>query len=158
MEQSGVEVLLQSLKKKNDVLTQMIELAQKQEELLKQENLDVEGLDRILEEQDKLVTELNKLDQGFELVYDRCRSQITGNKEAYRNEIKAMQECIQQITAKISTINACNMRNKIMAENQFKRERQNIGQSASKSKVARNYYANMNKLNYVSPQFYDNKK
>lgn len=158
MEQSGVEVLLQSLKKKNVVLDQMIELAQRQEEMLKQEKLDVEGLDRILEEQDKLVTELDKLDQGFELVYDRCRSQITGNKEAYRNEIKAMQECIQQITAKISTINACNMRNKIMAETQFKKEKQAISQSVSRTKAARNYYNSMNKLNYVSPQFYDNKK
>lgn len=158
MEQSGVEVLLQSLKKKNVVLDKMIELAQKQEELLKQESLDMEGLDNILEEQGNLVTELDKLDQGFELVYDRCRSQITGHKEAYRNEIKAMQECIQQITAKISTVNACNMRNKIMAENQFKKEKQAIGQSVSKTKVARNYYNSMNKLNYVSPQFYDNKK
>lgn len=158
MEQSGVEVLLQSLKKKNAVLDKMIELAQKQEELLKQENLDMEGLDNILEEQGSLVTELDKLDQGFELVYDRCRSQITGHKEAYQNEIKAMQECIQQITAKISTVNACNMRNKIMAENQFKKEKQAIGQSVSKTKVARNYYNSMNNLNYVSPQFYDNKK
>lgn len=69
-----------------------------------------------------------------------------------------MKELIQQITDKIVTLNAGNMRNKMLAENQFNRKRVAIGTGASQNKAARNYYNNMNRLNYVSPQFYDNKK
>lgn len=158
MEQSGVEILLQSLLKKRDVLDQLIELGQRQEEMLKQEDLDMDGLNALLEEQGNLVEQLDRLDQGFELVYDRCRDQIMGHKDLYQKEIRAIQECIQEITAKISTINACNMRNKVAAEGHFRREKQEISQNVSKTKVARNYYNSMNKLNYVSPQFYDSKK
>lgn len=158
MEQSGVEILLQSLLKKREVLDQLIELGQRQEEILKLEELDMDGLNALLEEQGNLVEQLDRLDQGFELVYDRCRDQIMGHKDLYQKEIRAMQECIQEITAKISTINACNMRNKVAAESHFRREKQEISQNVSKTKVARNYYNSMNKLNYVSPQFYDSKK
>lgn len=158
MEQNGVEILLQSLLKKRDVLDRLIELGQRQEEMLKQEGLDMDGLNALLEEQGTLVAQLDRLDQGFELVYDRCRALIMGHKDLYRKEIRAMQECIQEITAKISTINACSMRNKVAAEEHFRREKQEINQNVSKTKVARNYYNSMNKLNYVSPQFYDNKK
>lgn len=158
MELSCVDVLLQSLIKKNGVLGRLIDLGQRQEELLRQEELNMDELNVLLEEQAGLVAELDRLDQGFELVYDRCREAIIGHKEEFREEIRQMQECIQQITAKISSINACNMRNKVAAESHFRKEKQAISESVSKSKAARNYYNSMNKLNYVSPQFYDNKK
>lgn len=158
MELSCVDVLLQSLIKKNGVLDRLMDLGQRQEELLRQEELNMDELNTLLEEQAGLVAELDRLDQGFELVYDRCREAIIGHKEKFREEIRQMQECIQQITAKISSINACNMRNKVAAESHFRREKQAISESVSKSKAARNYYNSMNKLNYVSPQFYDNKK
>lgn len=158
MELSCVDVLLQSLIKKNGVLDRLMDLGQRQEELLRQEELNMDELNTLLEEQAGLVAELDRLDQGFELVYGRCREAIIGHKEEFREEIRQMQECIQQITAKISSINACNMRNKVAAESHFRREKQAISESVSKSKAARNYYNSMNKLNYVSPQFYDNKK
>lgn len=158
MEQSGVQVLLQSLIKKKAVLDQLIALGQRQEELLKQEGLDMDGLNQLLEEQGILVAELERLDQGFELVYERCRAQIVEHKELYQKEICEMKACIQEIAAKISTINACSLRNQVAAESHFRQEKQAISQSVSKTKAARNYYNSMNKLNYVSPQFYDNKK
>ena len=69
-----------------------------------------------------------------------------------------MKEQIQQITDKIVTLNAGNMRNKMLAENQFKKKKSEIASGTSKNRVATNYYNSMNNLHYVSPQFYDNKK
>lgn len=158
MSQNGVQILLQSLEKKNQILDQLISHNALQEELLKEEELDMDRLDEMLEEQGRLVEELDRLDQGFESVYDRTREEIIGNRERYRTEIGAMQEHIQQITAKIATINAGNMRNKMLAENQFRKQKQAIGQNKSIKRVAKNYYDSMNRLNQVSPQFYDSKK
>ena len=44
----------------------------------------------------------------------------------------------------VITINAGNMRNKVLAENQFNKKRASIGTGVSKNKAARNYYKNMN--------------
>lgn len=158
MDQSGAQILLQSLEKKNQLLDQMIRQNGVQEGILKQEEFDMDAFDEAIDKQSSYVDQLEKLDQGFEMVYDRFREELIENKERYRAEITRMKEQIQQITDKIVTLNAGNMRNKMLAENQFKKKRQEIGTGASKSRVARNYYNSMNNLNYVSPQFYDNKK
>ena len=152
MSQSGAQILLQSLEKKTKLLDDMIRQNGVQEELLKEEDLDMDAFDEAINQQGFYIEELDKLDQGFETVYDRVREELLRDKARYRMEI------IQQITDKIVTLNAGNMRNKMLAENQFNRKRVAIGTGASQNKAARNYYNNMNRLNYVSPQFYDNKK
>lgn len=158
MSQSGAQILLQSLEKKTKLLDDMIRQNGVQEELLKEEDLDMDAFDEAINQQGFYIEELDKLDQGFETVYDRVREELLRDKARYRMEIIRMKELIQQITDKIVTLNAGNMRNKMLAENQFNRKRVAIGTGASRNKAARNYYNNMNRLNYVSPQFYDNKK
>ena len=158
MNQSGAQILLQSLEKKNKVLDQMILQNCLQERILKEEDLDMDAFDAAIEQQSDYVDELDKLDRGFEAVYDRVREELMQNKEHYRTEIARIKEQIQLITDKIVTLNAGNMRNKMLAEAQFKKKKLAIGSGVSKNRVATNYYNNMNNLNYVSPQFYDNKK
>ena len=158
MSQSGAQILLQSLEKKTKLLDDMIRQNGVQEELLKEEDLDMDAFDEAINQQGFYIEELDKLDQGFETVYDRVREELLRDKARYRMEIIRMKELIQQITDKIVTLNAGNMRNKMLAENQFSRKRAAIGAGASRNKAARNYYNNMTRLNYVSPQFYDNKK
>lgn len=158
MNQSGAQILLQSLEKKSKLLDQMIQQNSMQEGILKQEEFDMDAFDAAINKQSSYVEELDKLDQGFEAVYDRLRDELVNNKEQYRTEIKQMQEQIQQITDKIVTLNAGNMRNKMLAENQFKKKKREISSGVSKNKVAQNYYNNMNNLNYTSSYFYDNKK
>ena len=158
MNQSGAQILLQSLEKKNELLDQMIDQNSMQERILKQEEFDMDAFGEVLDRQSACVEELDKLDRGFEAVYERVREELMQNRERYRTEITRMKEQIQQITDKIVTLNAGNMRNKVLAENQFKKKRLAIGTGVSKNRVATNYYNSMNNLNYVSPQFYDNKK
>lgn len=158
MSQSSAQILLQSLEKKNKVLDEIIRENEIQEELLKQEDPDMDAFEASIDSIDTLVEELERLDEGFETVYDKARGEIVGNKALYRTEIEKMQEQIQQITDKVVKINAGRMRNQMRAENFFKQKSTEIKNATSKTKAAQNYYNSMNKLNYVAPQFYDNKK
>lgn len=158
MEQNCVQILAQSLEKKSQVLDKIIEQGNLQEAILKQDKFDMDAFDKSIDEQNRLIEELDKLDRGFESLYDRIREELLAHKEKYTVEIKRMKELIQQITDKVVIVNAAELRNKRMAENQFKKEKIAIQQSVSKSKVARDYYNSMNKLNCVAPQFYDSKK
>lgn len=158
MSQSSVQILVESLEKKNRLMDDIILENETQEAILKQEELDMEALDASIERMGALAEALEKLDDGFELVYERTREALIANKPAYRSQIAHMQELIGQITDKVVRINAVRMRNQIKAERQFQKSRNQIGKAASKMKVSKNYYNSMNKLNYVAPQFYDNKK
>lgn len=158
MSQSSVQILVESLEKKNRLLDDIIRENETQEDILKQEELDMEALDASTDRIGSLAEALEKLDDGFELVYERTREELIVNKPAYRNQIAHMQELIGQITDKVVRINAIRMRNKMKAERQFQKSRNQIGKAASKMKVSKNYYNSMNNLHYVSPQFYDSKK
>ncbi|MCM1143527.1 MAG: flagellar protein FliT [Blautia sp.] len=158
MSQNSAQILLQSLEKKNAVLDAIIEQNSIQEELLKSDNPDMDALDVSIERIGEFVEELDRLDEGFELLYERMRSELMANRTAYKTEIAGMQEQIQQITDKVVTINAAKMRNQMRAENFFKQKSKDIKNAVSKTNAAKNYYNNMNKLNFVAPQFYDNKK
>ena len=158
MSLSSAQILVESLKKKSRVLDEIIKENEAQEILFKQEELDVEAFGASADRMGELAQKLELLDEGFEAVYDRIREELIDNKSAYRAEIKRMQELISVITEKVVGINAARMRNKLQAENQFKKSRQQIGKVSSKMKASQNYYNNMNRLNYVDPQFYDNKK
>lgn len=158
MSRSSIQVLVESLEKKTRVLEDIIRENEVQEEILKQEELDMDALDASMDRIGSLTEALEKLDDGFEAVYDRTREELIANKAAYRDEIARMQKLIGEVTDKVVRINATRMRNKMRAEQQFQKSRDQIGRAASKMKVSKNYYNSMNNLHYVSPQFYDSKK
>ncbi len=155
---SSAQILVESLEKKSRILDEIIKENEAQEILFKQDQLDMEALDASADRMGELAEKLELLDEGFEAVYDRIRQELIDNKSAYRQEIRRMQELIAVITEKVVGINAARMRNKMQAENQFKKSRQQIGRATSKMKASQNYYNSMNRLNFVDPQFYDNKK
>lgn len=158
MSQNSAQILRQSLEKKNTILDAIIEQNSIQEDILKEDNLDMEAFDASIDRIDTLVEELEKLDEGFETLYDKVRVELMNNRQEYRNEIVQMQLQIQQITDKIVTINAGKMRNQMRAENHFKQKSREIKNAMSKTNATKSYYNSMNNLNYVAPQFYDNKK
>ena len=158
MNLSSAQILVESLEKKSRILDEIIRENETQELLFKQEDLDMEALDASSDRMGALADKLELLDEGFESVYDRIRQELIYNKAAYREEIKRMQALIAEITEKVVGINAARMRNKLQAENHFKKSRQQIGRASSKMKASQNYYNNMNRLSYVDSQFYDTKK
>lgn len=158
MSQNSAQILLQSLEKKNTILDAIVEQNSIQEDILKQDNLDMDAFDASINIIGTLVEELEKLDDGFETLYDKVRVEIMNHRPEYRNEIAKMQAQIQQITDKIVTINAAKMRNQMRAENHFKQKSREIKNAMSKTNATKSYYNSMNNLNYVAPQFYDNKK
>lgn len=158
MSQNIAQILLQSLEKKNQILDDIIKENEQQEAILKKDVLDMDALDASLDRIGAYAEMLEKLDDGFETLYDRVRTEIMTNRSAYRAEIAQMQNHIQQITDKVVKINTARMRNQMRADTQFKKQAQEIKNATSKTKASRNYYNSMNKLNYVSPQFYDSKK
>lgn len=158
MGQSSIKVLVESLEKKSRLLDDIIQENEVQEDILKQEELDMDALNASTDRIGSMTEALEKLDDGFEAVYERTREELIANKDAYRGEIAQMKKLIGEITDKVVRINAARMRNKMRADQQFKKSRDQIGKATSKMKASRNYYNSMNNLHYVSPQFYDSKK
>lgn len=158
MTSNYLTVLEESLEKKNDILDSICEASRKQNELLKCEKLDLEKFDELVEEKDGYLKDLEKLDEGFELVYDKVKQELQENKAQYATQIKHMQQLISRITEKSVSIQAQESRNRDMVTAYFKNERKTLGQGRKSSKVAYGYYQNLSKANQEASRIMDLKQ
>lgn len=158
MKETYVEIMIQSLNKKLLVLDKIIEANGIQKEILEDDRAGIEEFDKIVEEKAKLIEQMQQLDSGFEKLFDRVKEELQNHKEDYATEIKTMQSCIRQITDKSMEIQAEEARNKDLMVRKFAFVKDTAKSMRTNSKVASQYYKNMMKLNYVDPQFMDNKK
>lgn len=160
MEKQYIAILTESLQKKSAVLSQLIDNSKKQTELLKAETVDWDAFDQKTDAKSDLIDELNQLDQGFESVFSHVSAllQSPEGKQTYADQIKVLQAFVTEVTDKSIELQADEARNKATVEKRFREYRGGIRKGRTSSKVAYGYYQNMNQMNYLQPQFLDNKK
>ena len=157
-EKEYLEVIVQSLKKKRDILWQLQKKNEEQQILLQDENLAPGDFDNNIEEKASLIEKLELLDQGFEEVYERVRSVLKGNQDDYKPQIQTMQGLIRDITAASNDIQAKERRNYQLAKRKFESIKKQVREVKASYKAVNHYYRNMMKMNYVDAQFMDDKK
>lgn len=155
---SYLNVLEDSLRKKSVVLDKIQAANQAQNELLKSEKLDLEAYDRYVDEKDACIKELEKLDEGFESLYDKIREELLNNKAFYADQIKKIQTLISEITEKSVSIQAMESRNRDAVTAYFNQEKQTLGKNRKSSKVAYGYYKSMDKAIRETSSYMDMKK
>lgn len=158
MSDKYIDILLQSLKKKEKVLTEIIRLDNIQKEQLEAELGEVEDFDSTVEDKARCIEQLEQLDSGFQKVYDRVAEELKTNGAAYRDEIGQMKELVQRVTDLSVEIQVQEARNKDLMTQKFATVKQKARSLRTNGKVADQYYKNMLKLNNVDAQFMDNKK
>lgn len=153
-----IRIMVESLEKKRDVLSQIIELNRQQKFLLQDPNLSPDEFEKNITYKGKLVEQLNLLDSGFEKLFARVRELLDANREQYAKEIQTMQSFIKDITAQTNTIQTQEIRNKEEATRKFSDVREQVKGVRNSQKVVKQYYQNMMSRRDTTPQVIDNKK
>lgn len=153
-----LNVLEESLMKKIDALNSVQEYNNRQQKLFQSEITDITVFDSYVEEKEQLIEQINKLDEGFENLYDAVAEELQNNRDKYKPQIRRLQELVRKVTDMSISVQAQEARNKKLIEDYFSRERSSICQNRKTSKAAYDYYKNMNNSSVVPPQFMDRKK
>lgn len=156
--ENQLTILAESLEKKIQVLTKIQEYNKRQEQAFTAEEVDMDSFDAAVEEKGQLIEELQKLDVGFELLYERLAEQLKGNRERYASEIKGLQQQIAMVTELGVAVQVQERRNKQLVEQYFAKQRSGLGESRKASKAAYDYYKKVNNASYNPPQFMDSKQ
>lgn len=157
-ERHYIQIMIESLQKKLDILSAIKEHNRQQEALLKQEDVGLDEWEGIIEKKSQCIDQLNQLDDGFGELYNRLKDELQQNKEQYKEQIAAMKQLIAQITDASVDIKAQELRNKKLAESQFSAFKKQTKSLRQNRQVASLYDATMKKLNYVDAQFWDQKQ
>ena len=158
MQETYIEIMIQSLSKKQQVLDAIIEQNIRQKDILENPKATVEEFDATVEAKSALIEQMQQLDSGFEKLFERVQEELSTHKEEHEESIRALQNGIRRITDKSMEIQAQEARNRDLMVRKFAYVKETAKSVRTNSKVANQYYKNMMKLNYVSPQFMDNKK
>lgn len=160
--QMSMEALLQilqdSLRQKLEILSAVEEKSREQAELLTDPEVSLDILDQNMNEKAELIEEISKLDAGFETLYESIRKDLIGNKDAYKEQIRAIQAYVAGIMDRSASIEAIEARNKAAVEMIFQSRKKALQHKKNASSVARQYQKTAKSLNVVNPYFVDSKK
>lgn len=155
---NSLNLLSESLDMKIQVLKEIEEYNKKQTEAFSNEEPDMDGFDEAIEEKGLLIEKLEKLDEGFEIMYAKVADLLSEDRERYADKIRELQEKISIITDLSVSVQAQEARNKSLIENYFLKAKRGIKKGRVGSKAAYDYYKNMSGTSVVEAQFLDSKK
>ena len=158
MENHYVQVLIDTIRKKEEVLHQILEITRQQEQLSKRDTYASEEMEAAMNEKEILIARLNYLDDGFESVYDRIRSELRNHVEDYRQEIGKLQDAIRRCTELGNEIQILEERNRNRFSMLFSNARSQYATSKTQANAAQSYHKMMNNSKIADAYFVDHKQ
>ena len=143
MNKQYISTLRDSLQKKDKILDEILRISNYQKELLEVTPLDYEKFDNYVNDKDVCIENLNKLDEGFEILYQRVDKELKENRELYAQEILQMKQLISSITEKSVSIQSLEERNRKAMEQAILQSRMALQKGKRSVSVAQNYYKSM---------------
>lgn len=158
IENTYIKMLIAALEKKISFLDEITAISKQQEQLLGDFSFKIEDFQETINQKEQLLAKLEEADQGFESLYEKVKDPLSNHKDRNKEEIIHMQKLIGQITDRSVKIQALEERNKQKLAQYFVEKRKSIKDFHQQSRMANNYYQNMNKLNQGDSYFLDKKK
>ena len=158
MEQTYVDIMIQSLEKKIKVLEEIKKQNLLQKQLLEDDKAEADEFDATVEGKAALIEQIMQLDSGFDKLFERVKDELNNNQEAYAEKIKKMQSLIRKITDLSMEVQTQEARNKDLMTRKFVMVRERAKAVRTNTKAASQYYQNMMQLNVIDPQFMDKQK
>ena len=158
MNKQYISTLRDSLQKKDKILDEILRISNYQKELLEVTPLDYEKFDNYVNDKDVCIENLNKLDEGFEILYQRVGDELKENREVYAQEILQMKQLISSITEKSVSIQTLEERNRKAMEPAILQSRRELQKGKRSVSVAQNYYKNMSNIDGNLSKYMDQKQ
>lgn len=153
-----LQILIEALDKKHAILLSILDDSKKQYELSRLTTFDLQEFDDLVEHKDKLLEDMEDVDQGFDTIFSRIKSELLDNTSLYADEIGQMQNRIRLIIDCGAEISATEMRTKETLKDSINVQRRELSQKKASSKTVIDYYKTSNQLNNLQPFFLDQKK
>ena len=162
MTESYLDMLSRSLDRKLEILKQIEQENRKQTDLL---DFPVQGAecsgkgeeawDQTVEAKGRMIEELTRLNDGFDLLFSKVQVELTLQKEKYRTQLARLQDQIREVTEMSNRIQVQEQRNKALVDQYFSEERTRIKVGKRSTATAMKYYQTMNRTQFVPSQAVD---
>lgn len=153
-----VDMMVDSLERKKRVLSRLLEQTREQESLLRDEEMDPDRFREIVDEKEEQIDELNKLDEGFDRLFQSVEREIQSNRSLYKAQIQKMQKLIGEVSEMGIQIQALEHQNSGHFKVYLANQRKNIRKFHLNNKTASSYYQNMANVHKPEQSYFFNEK
>lgn len=153
-----LKVLEESLSRKLTVLQALLEASNRQGVLAEEDTFDLDAFEGTMDQKEELLSQLEKLDEGFDSVFRKIETEVKENKELYKEEVQTLQQLIRQCTDVSVEIQATEARNKAKLSVKFADQQKELRQVKTSNKVAATYYKSMTNTQNTDSYYMDQKK
>ncbi|HBZ64783.1 MAG TPA: hypothetical protein DEO89_09435 [Lachnospiraceae bacterium] len=143
IEEVYVNMMVDTLERKKAILQQILHQTKEQETLLKDEEMDVDAFQRILDLKGEEIEKLNQLDEGFDTLFHHVEKEINENRMAYKSRIRKMQKLINEVSEMGIRIQALEHQNSGHFKIYLANQKQVVKKFHTNNRTAANYYQNM---------------
>lgn len=150
-----VEILEKTLELKLEVLEKIKKLGENNNPY---DIDDIDGIDMYLNQKEKLLRELEKLDEGFEVTYNLAKKELNESKDEYKDNIKRMQKNIKKITDVTVDLRISETKMKRQFEDFCKRKKDEVKIFRKGNTTAMKYYKNMAGVHKNEQSYFFNSK
>jgi len=154
-----LNIIIDTLKKKEILLNNLKAITLKQAEILDAEEFAADEFDNTIDEKQKSIDALLKLDEGFMDTYERVKAELIANPADYATEISHAKALIKNQTDLSVELQTLEEKNKVKLSVQLTKGRQKGRDFRTSSRTAAAYYKNMsNRHQDGDSYFLDSKK
>lgn len=154
-----LNIIIDTLKKKEILLNNLKALTLRQTEILDGEEFAADDFNNTIDEKQRSIDALLKLDEGFMETYDRVKQDLIASPSDYASEISQAKALIKKQTDLSVELQALEEKNKVKLSVQLTKGRQKGRDFRTSSRTAAAYYKNMsNRHQDGDSYFLDSKK
>lgn len=154
-----LNIIVDTLKKKEILLNNLKVITMKQSEILDAEEFAADEFDKTIDEKQRSIDALLKLDEGFMDTYERVKADLLANPTDYVTEISQAKALIKKQTDISIELQALEEKNKVKLSVHLTKGRQKGRDFRTSSRTAAAYYKNMsNRHQDGDSYFLDSKK
>ena len=154
-----INIMIDTLKKKEVLLKELKSTTLKQTEILEQEEFDADGFDSTIDVKQNKIDELLKLDEGFMDLYEKVKETLIKDGKDYAPEIEKTKALIKNQTDMSVELQAMEEKNKVKLSIHLSKGRQKGKDFRTSSRTAAAYYKNMSNHHQEGDSYFlDSKK
>ena len=153
-----LSILIETLQKKEEVLKEILSKSKEQLDIVKADEFDEEAFDERFNDKDVLIDELNRLDEGFDGVYNRIRSELKENLDDYKPQVASLQQLIRVTMDLGSEIHQTENKVKDALPNALSQKKRSLYDKRMTATGVANYYRASKMMDMQDPYFMDHKQ
>lgn len=157
-EEVYVNMMVDTLERKKNILETILHQTREQETLLKDEEMDIDFFQQIIDDKGKEIEELNQMDEGFDALFRHVEKEINENRENYRSQIQKMQHLIREVSELGIQIQALEHQNSGHFKIYLANQKKTVRNFYTNNRTAANYYQNMANAHKPGQSYFFNEK